>query len=212
MSFWKKDPAPVTFTGITLKADLRVHEANKAEAFQGMRAYHTSELNHKKDAISIFQTLITSVAIIYTGLIAGVYNNVIDDLTPITILGWVVFIVLVICSCIITNYSNKKISKDNARYNKYVAEYIWEREIIHLEEDLLNVGYKSYWADFKENLSEKPKTGYSYTKKIIIGLNIIVCLIGLTGAAILQIASTYTKHNAAKPTHVIVDTPIKIKQ
>ena len=89
-------------------------------------------------------------------------------------------------------------------------EYIAEREIINLEKDLLSVGYESHWYKIRNNRDKKLKSGYNYTKLILIGVNIIVCFIGLTGAFIVQIASVSPVH-ADKPVHIFIDSAPKLK-
>ena|ERR1700744_1255720 len=207
MTFWKKEDDKFGH----LKALITSHENNKKEAFEGMRAYHQSEIAHKKDAISIYQTLITSVILIYGGLIAGIYNQSINGYESIKYLGWLILLVLGICSSLVTFFSNKKISKDNDRYNIYRIEYTYERDIIKLEDDLLGAGCTSHWHYIKNNNEKKPKSGYRYTKWILIAMNIMVCFIGLIGALIIHIASISHKNIASKPTHIVVDSPLKIR-
>jgi|ERR1700761_5114687 len=208
----------------SLIASINAHEANKKEAFEGMRAYHCSEIDHKKDAISIFQTLITSIIVIFTGLIAGIYNQQDINSSDVCWLAITISLIVAVCSTTITYLTNKKITKDNNRYNIYVLEYISEREIIGLEKDLIAAGHESEWFSIAQKIKEERakaieenrkvaihKSGYSHTKLILCGLNIIVCLIGFSGVMIVRQTVNTHKKPPTKQVHIVIDSALKIK-
>ena len=206
MSIFKKDN--------NLNASISTHESNKKEAFEGMRAYHRSEIDHKKDAISIFQTLIASVLVLYAGLISAIYSGNINDHQWLVIsVGWFIFLILATSSTALTYLTNKKINRDNTRYEKFRYEYALERKALKLEEDLMVDGCnKLDWQDSITDPPSRSTSGYSYTKKIIIGLNIIVCCIGLSGAAVVTAAILNPgKSQISKPVHIIIDSAAKTR-
>jgi hypothetical protein len=135
------------------------HEANKREAFDGMRAYHQSEISHKQDAITILQTLLTSTILIYGGLIGAIIAR---ELDPDFGLAAGVFLVLLIGAAVIlvVAITNKKIDADNGRYRQFRSEYLAERHLLGLDDDLK--GDASAWS--------KPTAavgGYHHTKAIL---------------------------------------------
>ena len=157
------------------------HEQNKREAFDAMRAYHNSELSHKKDAIDILKTILTSSVLIYAGLVASLDNRIANDQSMIT-LGWALGLIIAISTISITWTTILKIKEDNKRYRQFKAEYIRERELIGLDDDLEAIGHQTHW---KKIINEN-KTGYSYTNLILIWLAIMIVLIGFFGSLVLQ--------------------------
>ena len=69
-----------------------VHKANMRQAFDGMRAYHNSEIAHKKDAIEILKTILTTTVLVYGGLVGLVVSRQIDGY-----IASVASIVLILC-------------------------------------------------------------------------------------------------------------------
>ena len=61
---------------ITDEKKRATHEANKREAFDGMRAYHQSEIAHKKDAIDIIKAILATTVVIFIGLVSAVFSAV----------------------------------------------------------------------------------------------------------------------------------------
>jgi hypothetical protein len=160
------------------------HESNKREAFDGMRAYHLSEINHKKDAIDILKTILTTEAIIFGGLVAGISKGVIHVsdmiLLGLSITGISCFSVISIVWTTIL-----KINQDNKRYRSYKNEYLKERELIGLDDDLKAIGHESHW---NQKIDEN-KTGYSYTNIILVWLGISVILVAIFGAVVVNLAA-----------------------
>ncbi len=171
-----------------------VHEQNKREAFDGMRAYHQSEISHKKDAIDILKTYLTTVVIIYAGLVAGITGKIIDN-NYIVLLGWAVALLNGIACWAIIRSTNFKIDKDNRKYNQYRDEYIVERAITGLENDLKEHGHVSHWIEAQE---EPVISGYNYTKKIINWFGITIVAVGLFGAIVISLAAVKLKKTENK--------------
>ena len=171
-----------------------VHEQNKREAFDGMRAYHQSEISHKKDAIDILKTYLTTIVIIYAGLVAGISGKIIDN-TYIILLGWAVALLNGLACWLIVRTTNFKIDSDNRKYKQYRDEYVVERSIIGLDDDLTAHGHTSHWI---ETTDTPPLSGYNYTKKIINWFGITIAAVGLFGAIVISLASAKMKKTENK--------------
>ena len=113
-------------------SDLDTHRSNKREAFDGMRAYHQSELSQKNDCIEILKAILTVSLLAYGGLLAIVHGRQLDitsgepglsSSSPSP------------ASRSLGRYcraTNAKIEQDNARYRKYQDEYKLERQALKL--------------------------------------------------------------------------------
>lgn len=166
----------------------QTHEANKREAYDGMRAYHESEIAHKKDAIDIIKTILTTTVILFAGLVGSATTEKIAiELALIT--SWIIAILVGIATSTIVLFTNRKIDQDNRRYRKYRDEYVKERELIGLEGDLRESGYTSAWVE--PQIPER--TGYHHTKNIIRAFATIVFVIALVGVGFV-----YGVHYASK--------------
>lgn len=167
-------------------ADLDVrrqsHESNKREAFDGMRAYHSSEIEHKKDAIEILKTILTSSILIYSGLLAAIYGKLVKN-EYIICLDFVVTALIVMSVFTIVWTTIVKINADNKRYGEYRAEYVIERDILGLEDDLKAMQFTSKWL----KPSDPDKTGFHFTKLILIWYGITILTIAAVGAIIVYI-------------------------
>lgn len=174
----------------TVFADLKgrrtTHELNKKEAFDGMRAYHQSELSHKKDAIEILKTLLTSCILIFTGLLASVYAGLAKTEYILYLAIAITGITGLACFLIVWT-TNRKIEQDNGRYRKYLAEYVVERDILALEDDLKAAGHTSTWV----MPSNPDKSGFHYTKLILRWFGWIIFMIAIAGSVIVYFAISY---------------------
>lgn len=157
------------------------HEQNKREAFDGMRAYHQSEIAHKKDAIDILKTILTSSLSLFTGLLATVFVAKIDT-TYILYVSWIVTALVGVAAWNIVHSTNRKIDQDHARYQKYAQEYTLERRIIGLEDDLEKQGHTSAWVA----VTQGGKSGYHHTKNILTGLGWIVFMVAFVASVIIN--------------------------
>jgi hypothetical protein len=151
-------------------SDIDTHRANKREAFDGMRAYHQSELSHKKDCIDILKAILTTMLVAFGGILAVVHSKQLDfDLARSASLLLLCFVALSVAGTVWA--TNTKISQDNARYRRYQSEYRLERLALKLEEDLWSEGFTSAWFEPLNSY----KSGYHYTKIIlrVFGLLIV---------------------------------------
>lgn len=152
---------------------LQVHLQNKDETFRAMRAYHQSEIDHKKDAVEILKSILTASILVYGGL----FGLLLKDNISVNIVQLAGFTTIWINSFIAFNIvlkTNKKIREDNIQYCLHFFEYRKEREILGLDSDLLHNGFESkshfYQKDYKtlgfKECEEKCKdfSKKSYTK------------------------------------------------
>ena len=173
------------------------HEANKREAYDGMRAYHQSELAHKKDAVDILKTILTTSVVIFGGLVGFVMSARINA-TIVIVAAWTIAVLISLAVGVIVFFTNKKIDEDNRRYRKYRDEYIKERELIGLEDDLKKAGYISAYVE----AGCPEKTGYHHTKNILKSFGCIVIVVAIVGVVFVYgalSASNNTAQSAPPP-------------
>ncbi len=156
---------------------IETHQQNKREAFDGMRAYHQSEILHKGHAIEVLKTILTAILTIYVGLAASAVSGQIEKKVIIGT-AIIVFIATSVCAILIVWATNRKIDHDNARYEAFREEYRAERRILGLENELQQKGgFSSKWME----AHDRKASGYSVTKLILnifAGTLSVVSLVG----------------------------------
>lgn len=98
------------------------YEQNKREMFDGMRAYHGSEHQHKRDAVNFLRSILGVAAGVY-GVIIGSFftpDLTIEYATP---LAWGILFFVALVIFITVNATNRKIKADHNIYKRYGAEY-----------------------------------------------------------------------------------------
>ena len=152
-------PPPAQPTVATAPGDcIKVLESNKKEMFEGMRAYHVSEREHKRDAMAIFAATLTTFGAVFAGVVAK------EPKHPICVMAIASAIVLfVIWRTAVSTL--RKIDADHNSYATYGSEYV--RTSAQLDKLLPD--------DFRLN---KPTNvgqgrGYVATKRILIELAIV---------------------------------------
>ncbi|MGF1640772.1 MAG: hypothetical protein ACFCUO_07465 [Rhodospirillales bacterium] len=160
--------------------DKDAHRQHKREAFDGMRAYHQSEISHKKDAIDILKAVLTSILVVYGGIVGALITKQIEYRLAISISVIILIFILAIVIGLVYS-TNEKIDQDNKRYRSFRKEYINEIKALNLESDRIQNKLESAWAD---NIDES-KTGYHYTKVIIRLFGILVVGTAAMGTAII---------------------------
>jgi hypothetical protein len=139
-----------------------IHKLNKREAFDGMRAYHQSEIFHKKDCIDILKSILTSTLAVYGSIIGLAYSEKIQYNQALSTACIILFFTMTAVFGVVWS-TNKKIDQDNMRYGKYRDEYKLERLMLRLEEDMWERSYISAWFE----PHDVRKTGYHHTKVIL---------------------------------------------
>lgn len=115
------------FSDKPCKTEMETHRQNYRMAFDAMRAYHQSEIDHKKDAISVLNNILITMLTVFGGIYYLIFttsiplkNGVIFSITLLIALSYLL---------IITAIKRKifaKISADNLRYEKFREECIVE--------------------------------------------------------------------------------------
>ncbi len=175
----------------------QTHEQNKKEAFDGMRAYHQSEIAHKGHAVEMLKAILSASILVYGGL----FGLVISQKIELDLIQMGAILTILINSAIafsISKITNTKIKNDNIRYCIYYFEYRKERELLGLDADLLEAGFKSESQRINElnakdsESSNETKckslsnsdSGHKYTQNILIhfaSMITVVCVIGTLG-------------------------------
>lgn len=183
--------------------DLQRHEANKREAFDGMRAYQASEIAHKAHTVDVIKTFLTLVVGAYGGLITLIlkaelapdYAKIASGLLLLGIffvVGYVVY------------KTNAKIDSDHRSYEAHRDEYLAERRLLELDSALSAVGHTTHWVPRPLNA----RSGYAYTKNLTFALGAIVVLAAVFGS-ILSVAASLTREPGTNPSDTsTIDDPL----
>lgn len=160
-----------------------LHEQNKREAFDGMRAYHQSEIAHKGHTVEVIKTLLTVVVSAYGGLIALIVSGKVSRCN-----GVAAAVMFFACVAIVVYYvvreTNLKIDEDHNRYEDHRSEYLAERRLLQIDSAFDNA-YKTHW----QTRAKDSPTGYSLTKRLNRALGAIVVAAAAIGAFLAVMAS-----------------------
>jgi hypothetical protein len=140
-----------------------IHLENYRMAFDAMRAYHVSEIEHKKDMVSILNGILVSIVTVYAGIFVFILSDATKfDSTAKYIAFWGIFVMAGLYWGLLHRLMREcanKIKGDNNRYEKFRNECTIEREILGLQEY-----YKSnhtvkdlYWQKIPETTGKKKK-------------------------------------------------------
>lgn len=155
------------------------YEQNKREMFDGMRAYHLSEQQHKRDAVNFLKTILT-VVVAMNGALFGAALSPNIDVAHFMSLSWVITLIAFTIVCLIVNTANKKIKEDNAVYQKFGSEYTRVCCILDLDKQVKKDGVS---IDVKIIDPDKPigkGDGYKETINIITATGCSIVLIALS--------------------------------
>jgi len=147
------------------------HLLNYRIAFDAMRAYHVSEIEHKKDMITILNSILLSIVTVFAGVFIfilspdyDIYNHV--SLIIIAIIG-ILYLVLIFR---LMKVNAKKIQGDNDRYEKFRIECQLERKYLKLDDyyKSLNQIDKIYWNIVEDTPKDQEgdRVGSGYKKTI----------------------------------------------
>ena len=154
------------------------YELNKREMFDGMRAYHNSEIHHKKDAIGFLRSVL--------GVIVGVYGIIIGSFfsPDLTIeyaeyLVWIILLLFGLVISIVVNATIKKIEADHAIYANYGAEYTRFSYILGLQKNIIldDVEIQGKVIDLARPIGQG--SGYKKTIHVIVETGIGIFLMAL---------------------------------
>lgn len=171
-----------------------LHRENKRECFDAMRAYHASEIAHKKDAVDILKAILATTIAIYGAIIGTLLVEKVQ--VPNLGLGLAASVVVIALVAYVTvHFTNKKIDTDNARYEDFQNEYLAERVYLGIENDLEGLGYFLAWSDRHAGAKIKGRsasgvrkkqqntTGYGQTKGILLAFFATIVLVAVVGAS-----------------------------
>lgn len=97
-------------------------EQNKREMFDGMRAYHVSEHQHKRDAVNFLRSILGIAAGIYGVIISTFFTELVSVGNPIPLV-WVILFFIGLVVFLVVNSTNKKIEANHEVYKVYGDEY-----------------------------------------------------------------------------------------
>jgi len=92
---------------------------NKREMFDGMRAYHTSEIAHTQHAIQILLALLAAAA---TVVVALLFPQ--TELQQTTLIAWSMTGIVSLCAVGVAFFAHLKISADHRTYANFGREYV----------------------------------------------------------------------------------------
>ncbi len=148
-----------------LEIERNIHLQNYRMAFDAMRAYHTSEIEHKKDAISVLNAFLASMVPVFGGVFFYILKD--NSINWISIVMGILSIVAYFMSidAVIETYK-QKVDSDHYRYEQFRDEANREREVLGIKEDL-----KEYSTDACSSLywdeKGRERSGHNSTKNII---------------------------------------------
>jgi len=156
-----------------MRLDRDTHRVNYRIAFDAMRAYHTSEIEHKKDMITILNSILLVIVSIYAGIYYYIIYVFPKSNKSLLIIG--ILIILLCCTLLallinsLKKQNNAKIKSDNDHYESFREECRIERDLLGLTKTLKkkNQNIPFYWEQIKEIKKDRDGTGYLKTIKII---------------------------------------------
>jgi hypothetical protein len=150
--------------------ELDVHLTNYRIAFDAMRAYHTSEIEHKKDMITILNGILVSIVTVFAGIFIFILSSDYDAYKRVaTIFIMIIGFLYVIMIRKLMSVNAEKIKGDNNRYEKFRIECQLEREYLGLNDYYKEIKQidNIYWFVVEDKDGERKGTGYKKTIGII---------------------------------------------
>jgi hypothetical protein len=135
------------------------YEANKREMFDGMRAYHQSEISHSNHAITMLLAIAGAAGAVVLAILfpkEAPYN--------IVQIAWGLFVVVAVLSLTIAWTTHLKISADHATYEAYGDQYVKTSELLGFYDEV-EFGEKKVTLKTSRDIGKGK--GYRKTQKII---------------------------------------------
>ena len=170
---------------------LQIHLTNYRLAFDAMRAYHSSEIEHKKDMITILNGIFVSIITVFAGITYCIVTKDYDKYNCFIFLFILAVATLYVIMILrLWKNSKHKIASDNARYEQFREECKKEREYLRLN-TFFGPG-PTYW---EMSSADRQGAGHKVTRSIVDGystvlISIIVCL-SIFSLALLSIKLNY---------------------
>lgn len=133
---------------------------NKREMFDGMRAYHQSEISHSNHAISILLAIAGAAG-------AAVLAMLFPENPPVhlTEIAWGLFVVVAVLSFTVALTSHLKISSDHERYKDYGTQYMTTGKVLGFFDEQVQINGQTLKINTRENIGKGK--GYRKTQAII---------------------------------------------
>lgn len=175
-----------------LDSDLRSsHEQNMREAFDAMRAYHVSELSHKRDAVAIFKTVLGMSVASYAGIVGGMLTPGLQVEKDLAIaVTWVTVVVIAMICWIVARPHNRKIYHDHLIYERFGTEYTRACEILGLTKALRNGSEAIVVKQLNPARPIGSGHGYKKTQDIITGTAVSIFLLAVLLATVTTVIIT----------------------
>ena len=170
------------------KNNRSAYEQNKREMFDGMRAYHASEQQHKRDAINFFKTILT-VSVGVNGALLGSLLTPDISISSLWQLSWLTTIVTGFVCFLICNSVNKKIESDNSVYKVFGEEYTRFCIILELNQPVNVAGTSVIAKNLDPNKPIGSGDGYKVTMSIITETAWSIFLISAVLSVVVTFAS-----------------------
>ena len=198
-------------------------ESHKREAFDAMRAYHESELSHKSDAIETLKTFLTTIIVVFGGILASVKSNLAPSLY-IHILVVIIASITIGATWYIYYITRRKIIGDHEQFFRYKSAYIWGWNLLGLaaadnrSKPLFSIPEieDAYSGIEREDVRGRNRPGYWLTIDILTALSAIVTTITISGAIIVVSALCWNDNKKQENSSIVIEkngssTVLKVK-
>ena len=151
---------------ITEDKKVDISLANYRLAFDAMRAYHTSEIEHKKDMITIQNQVLLSIISVFAGIFYFILSpgyKQYHKASIIVILLIAAFYFFLICR--LNSACIRKIKSDNKRYEQFRIECNLERDHLGISKRF-DKRENIYWSN-QNHHDPDHKPGFKITTGII---------------------------------------------
>lgn len=168
------------------KMDMETHRQNYRMAFDAMRAYHQSEIDHKRDVIAVLNNILITMLTVFGGIYYLIFS------ASVTVNKWALYgIVLITCLLYLLlimslkRKNTEKIKADNRRYEQFREECNIERDHLGLTRFFEQAPLETYWDYRKKQTVYNPlEKGYMKTLGIINLFANLLILINILAAAV----------------------------
>lgn len=154
------------------KPDLDSLRENKREMFDGMRAYHQSEISHANHAITMLLAIAGATG---AAILAMLFPEKLPE--HLTEIAWGLFFVVLLLSVAVAWTSQCKITSDHSTYEAYGKEYVITSKLLGFYDEI-RVNGETKKIKNEEDIGKGK--GYQNTQRIIrafAGLLIILTLL-----------------------------------
>lgn len=163
------------------------HLTNYRIAFDAMRAYHTSEIEHKKDMITILNSVFASTITVYAGIFYLILTPAYKPYHKIAF--FIILMITALYNFLISRLKKSNVQKivaDNNRYEKFRVECQLERDYLMLNHYFETTAPSKdiYWKAKPDASGKREGSGNTKTISIIqIYCNMLISIVSLLGLA-----------------------------